>query len=48
MEKTPKTFPLNGVRKIVVFLFEATEGVRESANSASPRSYCEGLVREQG
>lgn len=33
-------FPLKGVRKIVAFLFEATECVRKSASPATPRSHC--------
>lgn len=37
-----KTLPLKGARKIVVFLCEATEYVRENANQATPRSHCDG------
>lgn len=41
MGEKNNNFPLKGVRKIVAFLFEATERVRESASPATPRSHCE-------
>lgn len=42
-----KTVPPKGPRKIVVFLCEATECVRESANQATPMSHCEVLLEQK-